>query len=190
MSSPDARERGHLLRLVDGIGPWDEDEDRHRRQIREWIDSGAPLYRRRKPDVPPVHLVIYAVLMSRGRILMVDHRLSGLRLPPGGHVEPDEQPWHTVRRESHEELGVDVVAPDSPAGERPFFVTWDRTRGAGQHTDVSLWYLAQPQGAITSFDQREFTGISWMNLPEILAAPIATMNPNMHRFARKLQAAY
>ncbi|WP_433476364.1 NUDIX domain-containing protein [Spirillospora sp. CA-142024] len=187
MSDRDARERSHLLRLLSDLEPWDGLEERHRQRTIEWITSGAPLYRTRKPDVPPIHLVSYAILIRHGRILMVDHRLAGLRLPPGGHVEPGEEPWCTVRRESREELGVEVMAPDSASAERPFFATWAQTRGAGQHTDVSFWYLTRSLDDVTSFDRREFAGIGWMSPSEILAAPIATLDPNMHRFTHKLR---
>jgi 8-oxo-dGTP diphosphatase len=37
-----------------------------------------------------------------GRILLVDHVNAGLWLPPGGHVEPDEDPEVTARREARE----------------------------------------------------------------------------------------
>ncbi|MFD0683612.1 NUDIX domain-containing protein [Actinomadura fibrosa] len=185
MPDQDARERSHLLHLLNDLEPWDATEEQHRRQATEWITSGAPLYRTRKPDVPPIHLVSYAILIEHGRILMVDHRLAGLRLPPGGHVEPSEEPWRTVTRETHEELGVEVV-PNS--AECPFFVTWTQTRGAGRHTDVSLWYLAHPSTSVTTFDDREFAGIEWMSPSEILTTPITSLDPNMHRFTHKLQA--
>ena len=43
-----------------------------------------------KPDVPPKHLVSYFALVDerRGKLLLVDHKLAGLWLPSGGHVEP------------------------------------------------------------------------------------------------------
>jgi 8-oxo-dGTP pyrophosphatase MutT (NUDIX family) len=41
-----------------------------------------------------------------GRILLVDHVNAGLWLPPGGHVEVDEDPGLTARREIQEELGL------------------------------------------------------------------------------------
>ncbi|WP_412515784.1 hypothetical protein K8Z49_29435 [Actinomadura madurae] len=56
----------------------------------------------------------YAILIEHGRMPMVDHRLAGLRLPPG------EEPWRTVRRESREELGVEVIAPDPASAEHRF----------------------------------------------------------------------
>ncbi len=54
-----------------------------------------------------------AALVRAGLVLMV-HRHPGRRVYPdcwdlvGGHVEPGESPRQAVRRECHEELGVDI----------------------------------------------------------------------------------
>lgn len=72
--------------------------------------------------------------------LLVDHINAGLWLPPGGHVEPDEHPADTARRETREELGIDPVFAEEPA--QPSFITVTRTVGRDhRHVDVSLWFL-------------------------------------------------
>ncbi|WP_167748621.1 NUDIX domain-containing protein [Streptomyces sp. CB02400] len=64
---------------------------------------------------------------THGQLLLVVHRKAGLWLP-AGHVEPGEDPWAAVVRESRKELGIEAGA--SPvAGERPFFLTVTRTWG-------------------------------------------------------------
>ena len=65
-----------------------------------------------KPDVPPKHLVSYFALVdeARGKMLLVDHKLAGLWLPSGGHVEPDEDPRATVVREIAEELNLQRIS--------------------------------------------------------------------------------
>ena len=116
----------------------------------------------RKPDVPPMHLVSYFVALdeARGELLLVAHRKAGLWLPSGGHVEPMEDPWDTVLRECGEELRTEAV-PSAVSGKNPFFLTVTRTRGQGQHIDVSLWYVLRSEaGDITSFDEDEFEAIS------------------------------
>lgn len=39
------------------------------------------------------------------RVLLPLHRKYGVRLPPGGHIELDENPWQAVSRELLEETG-------------------------------------------------------------------------------------
>ncbi len=84
--------RDKIAKIVMSIEPLDDLERDHRDSTLEWIRSGAPIFRARKPDVPPKHLVSYFALVDepRGKLLLVDHKLAGLWLPSGGHVEPDE----------------------------------------------------------------------------------------------------
>src|SRR5258707_1358127 len=100
--------RDHIAEIVAAIEPLDELEREHRDSTIEWIRSGAPIFRVKKPDVPPMHLVSYFALVDeqRGKVLLVDHKLAGLWLPSGGHVEPDEDPTATVVREVAHELNL------------------------------------------------------------------------------------
>jgi 8-oxo-dGTP pyrophosphatase MutT (NUDIX family) len=100
--------RDKIVKVVAAIEPLDEIEREHRDSTIEWIRSGAPIFRTVKPDVPPRHLVSYFALVdeARGKMLLVDHKIAGLWLPSGGHVEPDEDPRATVIRELAEELSL------------------------------------------------------------------------------------
>ncbi|KPI15592.1 NUDIX hydrolase [Actinobacteria bacterium OK074] len=125
---------------------------------------------------------------TRCQLLLVAHRKAGLWLPTGGHVEPLEDPWDTVARECREELRIEAV-PSTVSGTRPLFLTVTRTRGHGQHTDVSLWFvLRAPVDAVTSYDDEEFTAVTWLSPRQILDTPGDTLDPHMHRFTRKLGA--
>jgi 8-oxo-dGTP pyrophosphatase MutT (NUDIX family) len=188
----DERLRTGLAGLLEGIEPWDEPERTHLNAAADWLTSGAPLYRIRKPDVPATHLVSYFVVLDeqRGQLLLVAHRKAGLWLPTGGHVEPGEDPWAAVTRECREELGIRAVA-SALAGELPFFVTVTRTRGRGEHTDVSLWYLLTADAdSITSYDEEEFTAIRWLTPEQVLGERPDCLDPHMHRFTRKLLHAW
>ncbi|WP_184539480.1 NUDIX hydrolase [Micromonospora polyrhachis] len=192
--TPDTAEqlrRLRLLELLSGIEPWDDAERADIVDTAEWIADGSPLYRIRKPDVPAKHLVSYFVLVDarRGELLLVAHRKAGLWLPPGGHVEPAEHPWETVRRECREELRVDAV-PSPLTGTRPFFVTVTTTRGIGQHVDVSFWYVLQADAeTVTWYDEEEFSAIRWVTPRQLLSEPLDTLDPQLHRLTEKLLAA-
>ncbi|KUL21236.1 NUDIX hydrolase [Streptomyces regalis] len=186
--SADRRLRAQLVKLVEGIDPWDDLERAHLRTAGEWLVGGAPVYRIRKPDVPKMHLVSYFVVLDDkyGELLLVAHRKAGLWLPPGGHVEPGEDPWAAVERECREELGVPAVASDI-TGEHPLFLTVTRTRGPGEHTDVSLWYVISADAeTVTTYDEEEFTAIRWLTPDQVLAESLDSMDPHMHRFTHKL----
>jgi 8-oxo-dGTP diphosphatase len=177
--------RDRIAEIVEAIEPLDKLERAHRDSTLEWIRSGAPIFRTMKPDIPPMHLVSYFALVdeARGKLLLVDHKLAGLWLPSGGHVEPDEHPRATVERELAEELNLaaDFVRPD------PLFITATQTAGHGTHTDVSLWYLLRGDSArAIEFDRSEFHGVRWFSFDEI---PFERSDPHMRRFIAKLEAA-
>jgi 8-oxo-dGTP pyrophosphatase MutT (NUDIX family) len=115
-------------------------------------------------------------------LLLVAHRKAGLWLPPGGHVEPGEDPWHTAVREAEEELSL---TPGSAAP--PAFLTVTRTVGPGSHTDVSLWYVVETTvEAVTGYDRSEFDAIEWLTPAQVLERPLRTMDPELQRFVAKL----
>jgi 8-oxo-dGTP pyrophosphatase MutT (NUDIX family) len=183
-------ERSELADLVHKIAPVDAVEERHRLDVLAWIASGAELYRYEKPDVPAKHLVAYIVLvdLAARALLLVDHRNARRWLPTGGHVEPDEDPATTVRRELQEELGIqaDLVRGLS---SNPLLITETTTvgRDAG-HVDVSLWYvLTGAQTTPLDEDHNEFARVRWWSFAEIDTAPAGQLDPHLSRFLAKLR---
>jgi 8-oxo-dGTP diphosphatase len=175
--------RDRIAEIVAAIEPVDDLEREHRDSTLAWIRSGAPIFRTRKPDVPPKHLVSYFALVDdqREKLLLVDHKLAGLWLPSGGHVEPGEDPRATVVRELSEELclAADFMQPD------PLFITVTRVGGDGGHTDVSLWYLLRGDSSrAIEFDRGEFHGVRWFGFEEI---SFERSDPHMRRFVKKLR---
>lgn len=177
--------RNSIATIVRAIQPYDGLEAEHIHETLRWIESGALLCRLQKPDVPPQHLVSYFILLdpANQQVLLVDHRKSGLWLPSGGHVEPDEQPQATVEREAQEELRITAqfFLPD------PIFLTVTQTVGhTAGHTDVSLWYvLIGDCQQLLDFDHGEFVQIAWFPLQ---ALPSERTDPHLGRFAAKLMS--
>lgn len=97
-----------IIQEISNIQPLDRLENQHIEDTLTWIKSGASIFRIQKPDIPPKHLVSYFVLLDivQQKLLLVDHKMAKLWLPPGGHVEVDEHPRTTVIRECEEELGI------------------------------------------------------------------------------------
>jgi len=132
--------RSEILQIVSLITPGDSIESEHIRFVIDWIESGSELFRIEKPVTPETHLVSYFVIVSSAldQILLVDHKKAELWLPPGGHVDLDEDPKETVRREAKEELGIEAEF----LSDKPIFLTVTKTVGnVVEHTDVSLWYM-------------------------------------------------
>jgi 8-oxo-dGTP pyrophosphatase MutT (NUDIX family) len=177
--------------LVSGIEPTDDLGQEHSRSALSWLAGTDDIFRREKPRTPSPHLVSYFLLVDRpaGSVLLCDHRLSGLWLPTGGHVEPGEHPLDTVRREATEELGV-TAQPDAAFGDRPFFLTMTETVGppAIRHVDVSLWFaLTGRVGQPLLPDQREFAGLRWWTVAELRTAGLDRFEPHLLRALDELE---
>lgn len=173
--------RSIIRSLVAAIPPLDAREQVDIRDTLAWIDSGAPLCRTAKPATPPKHLVSYFLLVDEEHVLLVDHINAGLWLPTGGHVEPGEHPWATVRREAHEELGAECGADP----RKPLFLTVTETVGrTAGHVDVSLWHvLPGDRTAPLSWDAGEFRSVAWFHKDRV---PLHRSDPHLARFLCKL----
>jgi 8-oxo-dGTP diphosphatase len=141
------------------------------------------IFRIAKPDKPKIHLVSYFVVIDplTNELLLTDHKKSGLWLPPGGHVEIDEHPADTVKREIQEELGIEAqfLLKD------PLFVTVIDTVGnVARHTDVSLWYVLRgDKNGFIKFDLEEFHKVQWFRSNDV---PYSHSDPHMRRFVAKV----
>jgi 8-oxo-dGTP pyrophosphatase MutT (NUDIX family) len=170
VTSTDSFTAADLLTLISDMSAWDDREQADLARIKEWAQSGAPLFRTVKPATPNPHLVSYFVVADGERVLLVAHRAAGLWLPTGGHVEPGEDPWAAARRECGEELGIEAV-PHPVVGRRPLFATVTRTLGPDTHTDVSLWFVLTARAQdVTAWDHREFDAIRWVRLADLAGA--------------------
>jgi len=165
-----------LCELVSSISPLDSLEAEHIQDALAWIKSGEPLFRINERTLPPRHLVSYFILFdeSASKVLLVDHKKAKRYIPAGGHVEPNENPKETIRRECMEELGVvaDFWRED------PIFLTIAKLC---DHTDVCLWYVLRGNSTQQYvFDPGEFNGIKWFPLNAL------PPDPNVKRGIEKL----
>lgn len=175
--------RSEIHQIVSAIKPLDVLEEQHISFVLDWIESGSEIFRIEKPATPDTHLVSYFVMTSpeMDRILLVDHKKAELWLPPGGHVDPGEDPKEAVRREAKEELGIDAEF----LFDEPLLLTVTKTAGnVAKHTDVSLWYLLKGDPSqVLDYDPNEFHQIRWFRIDEI---PFEKSDPQMKRFIKKM----
>jgi 8-oxo-dGTP pyrophosphatase MutT (NUDIX family) len=173
---------------VESIRPLDKLEEAHIQDILTWIDSGADLFRIKKPDVPNKHLVSYFVVIDpiHKSVLLVDHIKAQKWLPTGGHVLLNEHPKQAVIREADEELRM--KATFLRGNTQPLFATVTKTGGLTPgHTDVSLWYVLRAnKHDFIHYDKIEFTDIEWFTFDEILESDPVIFDPHFRRFIDKL----
>lgn len=178
--------RDKIKDLIALIVPFDEIEKAHISESSQWISSGVEIFRIKKPDIPPKHLVSYFVLIDikKRKLLLINHIKAGLWLPPGGHIEKNEDPANTVKREIQEELGTRAHF----IVDKPFFITVTETINidAG-HIDVSLWYLLKGDSTKEFvYNKKEMSGYQWFGFEDILKSEVNLFDPHMRRFIKKL----
>jgi 8-oxo-dGTP diphosphatase len=174
--------------LVTGIEPYDDREAQDRVTTLEWVRSGAPLFRTAPPATPDRHLCVYFVLFDEARrsIFLVDHVKARLWLPPGGHVDPEEDPRDTAVREAAEELHIDGEFHPR-FGDSPLFLTVTKTRGDYSHTDVTFWFVFDAdQNVPIEADPREVNEARWFDVDDREQWVHGRYEPHMARFADKL----
>lgn len=55
------------------------------------------------------HFTSTGYIAYRGRVLLHWHRKLQMWMPPGGHIEPNEDPAEAIIREAAEETGIEVT---------------------------------------------------------------------------------
>lgn len=168
-----------ISEVLHSLPPGDATENTTRQRALDLVASGAPLIRQ-AVNFPDPHLVSYVLLTDGERILLADHRKSGLWLPTGGHVDVGEHPRDAALREAQEELGIagSLISPD------PLFITLQKTKSATPHTDLSFWYVMHGAPDISyDWDPGEFHQIRWFTPGDI---PLKQTDPNLPRFLSKL----
>ncbi len=173
-----------IYALIAEISPLDQLEKDHIDDTLRWIKSGAPVFRIHKPNVPDKHLACYFCLFDpkTEKILLVNHINAGLWLPPGGHVDINEHPQETARRECMEELHISATF----LLETPIFITQTNTVGkTSGHVDVNLWYVLEGQSdSCLDLKSDEFITTRWFSIPEV--SELKT-DAYIDRFLKKLQ---
>ena len=103
------------------------------------------------------HFTVTAFVSIPGRTLLHWHHKVGLWLPPGGHIEPNENPVQAVVRETLEETGMQVEIvpttapfpyPDPPQLPPPVTIMVEPIRAFGgevAHHHMDLIYFTRPR---------------------------------------------
>ncbi len=123
------------------------------------------------------HLTVTGYVVHEGLTLLHYHRKLRKWLPPGGHVEPDENPVAAVLREVHEETGltVELLPQEPPVGgfpapeqlTPPVTILVEEIDEPGRpHEHIDLIYFTQPRGRPTLSPASD-DGWRWVTAEEL-----------------------
>ncbi|GAA2649158.1 hypothetical protein GCM10010412_014100 [Nonomuraea recticatena] len=119
------------------------------------------------------------VFDDEGRLLVARHAgEKGLWAPPGGGIDPDERPEHTVVRELHEELGVDIEVRGliGVFGGPKFRTTYPNGH---QVAYVNAVYGCALAGGVLTPDGEEITDARFATEEELAGLPMPAWSPRV-----------
>ena len=126
------------------------------------------------------HFTASAFVAWEGRVLLLLHRSKHLWLPPGGHVEPDEEPAAAAVREAWEETGlrVEITSAPAPPGERralprPEAVLQVEVEPGHIHLDLVYFARPVPGASLELRPNEEAIALHWWSASDLRATPPA-----------------
>lgn len=130
-------------------------------------------------DADPWHVTASAIVVDHdGRVLLHRHKVLGVWMQPGGHLDPGETPGEAVLREVAEETGLDATIES----EVPFHVDVHEGPRGHVHLDIR-WLLASDGTAPIRPEPGESSEVAWFELAEALEVA----DPGLIGALRRLQ---
>jgi 8-oxo-dGTP pyrophosphatase MutT (NUDIX family) len=153
-------------------------DDRERSSVERVLEELDRLARPLDRDADPVHVTASALIRGPRGVVLHLHKLVGLWLQPGGHLNVGEEPSNAALREAIEETGLDCRWTD--AGHALFHV--DVHPAAHGHTHLDLRYVLTAKGEpVPPPGESEF--VRWFTWDEAFAAA----DPGLIGALRKLR---
>ncbi len=120
-----------------------------------------------RDENPYEHFCTFTVpiVPSKRLVYMGHHKKADAWMPPGGHIDPGENPIQTVKREFEEELQYKITFEVVELFDFSVYNVTKEGRDCKIHLDI--WYLihlAHPEEFL--YDAGEFHDAGWMTYEE------------------------
>jgi len=140
------------------------------------------------------HFTATGIILHSGRTLLIEHAKLGWWLPPGGHLEPNEDPVQAVLREVAEETGLECALlaesrfAHTSVQELPVPFTIqieDVPENGGMVQHIDFIYVLRPVSDPNAVvpQQSEITGWRWVPVDELAELTTAPEIPDLIRGA-------
>ncbi len=133
------------------------------------------------------HFTVTGFVVDGARTALHWHPKLSLWLPPGGHIDPDEDPVQAVLREVLEETGItaEIVPHRQPYTFRnvtqlpsPFsMIVADVVEPQGTHQHIDLAYVVRPVAGVPVVAAEKDHGFVWVTEAELRSdAPLPVIS--------------
>lgn len=114
-----------------------------------------------REESPSDHFCVFflPIDLKTQQIYLGHHKKAGDWIPPGGHIEPNEHPLDTVKREMFEELQFKLTNEEVRLFDLTIKNINKPHRACKRHYD--LWYLVFMDKTDFIFDPREYYDAKW-----------------------------
>ncbi len=164
-----------VLQQIADIVPVDLRERVSINALRDRLTWGDDPFRE---STSPWHVTASAFVVSPRGVILHKHRLLGIWVQPGGHVDPGESPEDGARREVYEETGLLT----EPFGDGRIFHV-DVHRGPRGHTHYDLRYVLWNDGDEPSPGANESPDVEWLSFPDAVARAEFALRPALEHLA-------
>jgi 8-oxo-dGTP pyrophosphatase MutT (NUDIX family) len=156
-------------------------DERERTSIERFLREVDALAEPFSEHADSTHVTASAFVVGPRGVVLHRHRVLGIWIQPGGHIDPGETPWDAAVRETTEETGLTVVHHCGT----PRLAHVDVHPGPRGHTHLDLRYLLDGGDADPKPPPDESQDVGWFAWDEALAIA----EPYMKGILRALAAA-
>jgi len=116
---------------------------------------------------PKDHICAYFLPFNQQAksIYLGHHKKANCWIPPGGHIEENESPVATVKREFFEELAYELVNEPIELFDLTIVDIVNPKQVCKKHWD--MWYLVHIPKLDFKFDKREFFDARWHQIEKV-----------------------
>jgi 8-oxo-dGTP diphosphatase len=119
-------------------------------------------------------LVVAGYIFHNNKVLLIHHRKLNLWLPVGGHIEQDETPDQALKRETREEVNLDIeflcnstIRPSGNVKQTlalPFYLN---VHSVGDHDHSCLYYVCTANNPDETKPNKELKNLEWFSKTQL-----------------------
>ena len=142
-----------------------------------------------------IDFAVTGYIVHDQKVLLILHKKLNLWLPPGGHIELDEDPEQAVLREVKEECGIEVDIDGKKFDKlsertKPLFspAFMDIHNISDTHRHIGMHYICTPKNGQVDIEmnKEELSDMRWFSIEDL--ENTVDLMPEVKRYALKALA--